>query len=387
MHHNIITILLLLTFAVHKSLACSCDPYEPNFFKNVTAYNQVCIAVFDSINYSYNVGGLNGQTGFFRLLDTIGAVNSSVGNSIVVSGQDGLNCGENLLQFSAGDTFVLALTSGFYTSHIKDTFYLEGFCGKHFIGIQSGEYAGLTLAQIKARIKAIQNNQQNRCICPPSWDYSYASNITDADKHVLALFHRFDYGYNYGGLLTQTGYFTLLDTFSSIPLSIGDSMIVLGENGINCGQMLHLFEPGDTFFLALNKGNNQNFAQDTFYLKGGACGNYYEQIENGSGALNGLTIVQIMAVIDSIINPVSLIESELSIQIFPNPAKQLLHVESKNSMIESIDIFDMNGRILSRSDAIASQNKVLFISHLKPGIYALRVKTNQGLYVHKWIKN
>lgn len=134
--------------------ACSCEPYEPDFFKNISAETYNCIAVFDRMDYSYEFDGVQGQTGYFILVDTIGSFGSKIGDTIIVTGQDGFNCGEMLNGFSRGDTMFLALSNGFYETFEKDTFYLEGVCGKHYLEITDGQNNGLSISEIKDKINS-----------------------------------------------------------------------------------------------------------------------------------------------------------------------------------------------------------------------------------------
>src|SRR5687768_17231676 len=90
----------------HFSIACSCFPYEANFYNNVSMYTNNCIAVFGTLDYNYVYEGRAAQTSYFTLIDTINFNPSSIGSRIVVLGQDGLNCGETLYGLNRGDTLV-----------------------------------------------------------------------------------------------------------------------------------------------------------------------------------------------------------------------------------------------------------------------------------------
>lgn len=150
--YKYVYLLILLIGFNYSAKACSCFPYEANFYNNVSIYTYNCIAVFDTLDYNYVFGGLASQTSYFTLIDTINSNPSTIGNRIVVLGQDGINCGESLFGLNRGDTIVLALYDGWYENYVSDTFYLEGVCGKHYIKIQNGQYNGLTISKIKDKI-------------------------------------------------------------------------------------------------------------------------------------------------------------------------------------------------------------------------------------------
>lgn len=75
---------------------------------------------------------------------------------------------------------------------------------------------------------------------------------------------------------------------------------------------------------------------------------------------------------------------EVAIKIFPNPTKDLLTIRSDNSeKINAIHIFTINGEYVGE---IKSNNGQLNISHLRSGIYLIKVSTNAQASVHKMIK-
>ncbi|MBK7095069.1 MAG: T9SS type A sorting domain-containing protein [Saprospiraceae bacterium] len=381
---RIITFFGLLIIA-KIGFACSCYPYEPNFYKNISTSTYNCIAVFDTMDYSYEYGGLQGQTGFFILIDTIGNFNSNIGDTIVVTGQDGLNCGEMLNGFSRGDTVFLALSNGFYETFEKDTFYLEGACGKYFQKITNGKYAGLTISEIKTKIYDVLERKSSACFCNDYWDnYDFYNNVSKVASNCLAVFHRYDYSYSYGGLNSQTGYFVLIDTIGDFNTQIGDTIYVIGEDGINCGEMLNKFSSGDTLFLALSDGYYENFEKDTFYLKGGTCGYYYLKITDGQNS--GLSISEIKDKIKSKITGISEIYIEKRLTIFPNPTTDLLTLESENDLILNIKIYDIAGHLIYSTGKVNNLKTNIDISDFKTGLYNILIYTDKEQMFRKILK-
>jgi len=75
-----------------------------------------------------------------------------------------------------------------------------------------------------------------------------------------------------------------------------------------------------------------------------------------------------------------------SIGIHPNPAKDVVYIQGKNSLKE-ITVFDMNGRILKSISVVGAQlEKELDITKLTQGIYFVRVVSSKGQFVSKLIK-
>jgi len=379
--------LLILTITIKLSLACSCYPSEPNFYKNISPFSNNYITVFDSLNYSYEYNGLQSQTSFFTIIDTIGNNNSnSIGDQIVVTGQDGLNCGESLFDIYQGDTLLLALHGGFYESFQRDTFYLEGSCGKHYIKIKNGEYAGLSIPEIKAKIQQLFNLDDISCNCTTSFNnYDFFNNTTKVNYNCLAVFQNYNYSYSYNGLNSQVGAFVLLDKFNDFDSSIGDTIYVTGEDGANCGEMLNRFSAGDTMFLALTDGFYENFSKDTFYLKGGVCGRYYLQISNGE--YFGLTIPEIKDSIQTKITSILDVEIQKGLTISPNPTSDVFHIRSKNASILNVEVYDITGKLIQQNNSINHLNTSIDISKYNSGLYHVIIHTESGIINKKVLKN
>ncbi|MBU0486466.1 MAG: T9SS type A sorting domain-containing protein [Bacteroidetes bacterium] len=70
---------------------------------------------------------------------------------------------------------------------------------------------------------------------------------------------------------------------------------------------------------------------------------------------------------------------QLNVVVYPNPAKDLIYIDINNFITEnlSIEILDLSGRIL---DTFGYQNSYS-ISNLSPGMYLMRLCTNEGFGV------
>jgi hypothetical protein len=375
-----------LTLIIRSIFACSCEPYEPNFYKNISDNNLNCIAVCDTTNRDFVYQGLSGQTAYFIIIDALNIVGNSVGDTIVVTGQDGLNCGESVSNFQSGDTMVLSMTRGFYYNFEKDTFYLEGACGKYYLKITNGQNSGLSISEIKDKIESVLSKSDLACKCYGLLDsYDFYNNVSSQTSNCLAIFHKFDYGYQYNGLKSQTGYFILIDTIGDFNSQIGDTIIVTGEDGINCGEMLNRFSSGDTLFMALTSGYYENFTKDTFYLKGGTCGYYYLKITNGQN--NGSSISEIRDKIQSIITGTELNVSQVDIKLYPNPTTRFLSISTSEALIKRIQFLDMKGSIILDYKSINCAYFECDITNISSGLYNLKIYTDKGLINRRILKN
>lgn len=79
--------------------------------------------------------------------------------------------------------------------------------------------------------------------------------------------------------------------------------------------------------------------------------------------------------------------NSLEAKVFPNPTKDKLFIESTSSSILSVEITDLQGRILFNDIISASGSRIISLNHLNRGMYLLRIIDDSGNYsLKKFIK-
>ena len=77
---------------------------------------------------------------------------------------------------------------------------------------------------------------------------------------------------------------------------------------------------------------------------------------------------------------------ENGISVYPNPANENITINLNNSKADKLEISDITGKIVFSSNAI-KVNQILNISHLKQGIYILKLIENENIiFTEKFIK-
>jgi hypothetical protein len=74
-----------------------------------------------------------------------------------------------------------------------------------------------------------------------------------------------------------------------------------------------------------------------------------------------------------------------SLQVYPNPASGEVHIASP-SVVQKIDVFSVNGKLIRQIRPLSS-SPTLNLNGLNPGIYLLRIQTNNQLFNEKIAKN
>ncbi len=80
------------------------------------------------------------------------------------------------------------------------------------------------------------------------------------------------------------------------------------------------------------------------------------------------------------------IDSKFSgVNIYPNPCREVVWVEDRNSDINKINIVDIDGRVIRHAQLVSSQ---IDLGDLSVGVYFIRIVTKEGTIVYrKLIKN
>ncbi len=72
---------------------------------------------------------------------------------------------------------------------------------------------------------------------------------------------------------------------------------------------------------------------------------------------------------------------DIKLTVYPNPATEWIHINS-NKKIENSAIYDLNGKLLT-----STHKTTINVKNIPAGIYILEVKTDEGVYRAKFVKN
>lgn len=74
--------------------------------------------------------------------------------------------------------------------------------------------------------------------------------------------------------------------------------------------------------------------------------------------------------------------------VHPNPASAVLNITAKNGVaIESVQIMDINGRVVNQTATAAAEAAQINVADLNAGVYFVKVQTELGTGTSKFIKN
>ena len=164
--------------------------------------------------------------------------------------------------------------------------------------------------------------------------------------------------------------------------TIDDSSIQIERNPVLTSlQGLHNVAPASVgYFVKL--ANNPQMAQcsispvcNWFSTGGGE----FDVVENNANGCNSAE--EILEVCELSIEEISDLDE---ITFYPVPVKSVLNISIKNNTkIQSVEIYDLNGRQVFNSNQNSNQ---IDISHLSSGTYLVSVKTSKGIHNEKIIK-
>ncbi len=161
--------------------------------------------------------------------------------------------------------------------------------------------------------------------------------------------------------------FTIVQNTQNGFLSVGGNQLGAGEN----------FTMFDIYSSQLTYTNTNAAASDD---------NFSFQVEDGNGGFFGLPVFNI--VIDENAGPNAtegILESQ-DILVYPNPATDLLTVETKDAGLglTGVSLFNAQGQLVlqRRLDNVSGKTQVN-VSHLPTGIYLVQIATSDGVVARK----
>ena len=82
-------------------------------------------------------------------------------------------------------------------------------------------------------------------------------------------------------------------------------------------------------------------------------------------------------------------KENFGIRVYPNPASTYVQVESKKYKVKSCLVYDIYGRTVNNSPLLKGARGIyeINISTLPKGIYFIKILTNRGIIVEKFVKN
>lgn len=108
---------------------------------------------------------------------------------------------------------------------------------------------------------------------------------------------------------------------------------------------------------------------------------YLDPVETGVTSLVGYDPNPTTGVEDKIIN-----DATKDIVIFPNPVQDYLNINT-SSIIKSLSIYDVSGKLIYKQDSYNSSTLSLPISHWNKGIYTVVINTESKRITDKFMKN
>lgn len=76
-----------------------------------------------------------------------------------------------------------------------------------------------------------------------------------------------------------------------------------------------------------------------------------------------------------------------NISVYPNPTNDLLNLNfNKSITVQQITLMDLHGKTVYSNNTVTSTSMQIDISNLSQGLYMLNVRTNNGVNIHKIIK-
>jgi hypothetical protein len=83
--------------------------------------------------------------------------------------------------------------------------------------------------------------------------------------------------------------------------------------------------------------------------------------------------------------PESLVETEASFNIYPNPAQSMINIESSLNGEAQVNIFDMTGRSVKQVSVADMSNVTINVENLNKGVYFISIQQDRNHNIQKLV--
>jgi hypothetical protein len=116
-----------------------------------------------------------------------------------------------------------------------------------------------------------------------------------------------------------------------------------------------------------------------------SSGVYYFAFNNATPIITTATSLRLDSInISSVLGTNSY--SDIIFSVSPNPTKDIVNVSNTSVLINSIEVTDLNGRVVKTVNSIDASNAQVNISDLSSGVYMMKIVSDQGISTKKVIK-
>ncbi len=112
--------------------------------------------------------------------------------------------------------------------------------------------------------------------------------------------------------------------------------------------------------------------------------------ELGQDAFGSIIEYSLLRAIDKVVDEFSMVSSQAppttTVGIYPNPVNDQLRLRLPDQATYEVRIFDVQGRLQLEQTLNTAESITIMVQHLRPGIYALQIKSDQRVLSGKFVK-
>ncbi len=173
-----------------------------------------------------------------------------------------------------------------------------------------------------------------------------------------------------------------------------DTLMILGQDGFNCGEWLYQFEINDTLILAVLPWE---YNGKTYWYLEGSCGIHFLRHEDGmvKGQITDNLTLQpfqdfkenLFACLDMSVSTEDNNNLASQISVVPNSIQNAFQISMTQNQIDAYELYNSNGQQIKSRTLQQSANTVeVNASDLGNGIYYIRIITSKGILTRKILK-
>jgi hypothetical protein len=257
------------------------------------------------------------------------------------------SCGSDWIgPYSLFTANILPYAQGFETPAASGSFYGEGW-------VTGGWSLGNVAANAQAGTQYVFRNSSTTA-ATNSWLFTRPVSLSSGEQVTMTFYTRL-------GVATGSAH--------TLKIYVNDAVSTTGVTQL--GSTLSI--TGNTYTL------------QTVTYTAPSSGVYYFAFNDVTPIITAATSLRLDTVsITSVLGTNSY--TDLNFSLTPNPTKDIVNVSNTSASINSIEVTDLNGRVVKTVNAIDASNTQVNISDLSSGVYMMKIVSDQGTTTKKVIK-
>jgi len=141
-----------------------------------------------------------------------------------------------------------------------------------------------------------------------------------------------------------------------------------------------------TVLSTLTESDESQYNQQTVTFTAVNDGIYFFGLHNNNPATTAVTFLFVDTITIEVATSSTQGFASSSIQMTPNPAKDVVTIKGLDNNLKSVEVIDVNGRVVVRNNYSSTPEAQISLNGLTSGVYMVKITSDKGVSTQKLIK-